>query len=73
VTDPVSRANVERLFKTNPETAHLDDPFLKAMAEKGHTPEFQKFMSDNMMALAYGISPFSLTDEISHNIIPKKR
>jgi len=24
------------------------------MAEKGHTPEFQKQMADNMLALAYG-------------------
>ena len=50
----MSLANIERLFKNNPETAAEDDPMLKAMTELGDTPEFHRRASEGMMALQHG-------------------
>jgi len=49
--NPISRANIERLFKTNPETAAEDDPAVK---EKNTSPEFQKQVADGMLKLLHG-------------------
>jgi hypothetical protein len=54
----VSQANIERLYGLNPDTAARDDPFLKSLNEVGNTPEFQKVMSENMLALLHGIRNF---------------
>jgi hypothetical protein len=51
----VSQANIERLYGLNPDTAAQDDPFLKSLNELGNTPEFQKVMSENMLALLHGM------------------
>jgi hypothetical protein len=54
----VSQANIERLYGLNPDTAAKDDPFLKSLNELGNTPEFQKVMSENMLALLHGMHHF---------------
>jgi hypothetical protein len=51
VTDPVSRSNIERLWKTDPEKAG-EDPFLK-MINSGDGFET---LAAGMMALLHGIS-----------------
>jgi hypothetical protein len=55
ITNPVSQANIERLFKIkNPEKAEEEDAFYKRAQELGETPEFGAAMVNGMLALGYG-------------------
>jgi hypothetical protein len=66
----VSRANIERLFKSNPETAAEDDPMLKRMI---NDPEFPKEWGATMMSISHGIDPSeALTDLDFTQYYPEK-
>jgi hypothetical protein len=58
----VSQANIERLYKLDPETAAQEDPFLKAVKESGSSPEFQKNMTAGMLALGHGTTSYNETN-----------
>ena len=55
ITNPISKGNIERLYKLNPETAVQEDPFLKEMNED--LPAFEKKMEDAVLALIHGSQP----------------
>jgi hypothetical protein len=51
ITDPLSRENLERLWKLNPETAATDDALFKKMNE---SEDFKREMLKGVMALHHG-------------------
>jgi hypothetical protein len=57
VTDPISRGNIERLYKYNPETAATDHELFRKMNE---SEDFRREMLKGAMALQHGTSKFSM-------------
>jgi len=69
----VSKANIERLFTCNPETAAEDDAFLMKIKAESELPEFKQAMITNGLALLHGTCPLlaKLKTLISLNITRK--
>jgi hypothetical protein len=51
VTDPISRANIERLYSLNPQTAATDDELFRKMNE---SPDFRRGIMEAAMRLQHG-------------------
>jgi hypothetical protein len=51
ITDPVSRANIERLYSLNPETAATDHEFFRKANESA---EYRRAVLQGAMALQHG-------------------
>lgn len=53
IVNPVSSANIKRLFAQDPETALADDPFLQACARAESDLEFSRQLQTGTSALEY--------------------